>query len=122
MSSGVSREDVEQQIWLAGVRDLRTVNRLMRVIDAYVYHAARSVAASEIARSQPEITTTTRKRTYKCIGICQQFKVLEDFPERKQRNPKLPSVCSWCDNHRVTMEDAGHNRVRSLSSRDEKIG
>jgi len=113
MSSGVSREDVEQAIWLSGIRNRAVVNRLMRVIDAYVYHAARDMTASEIARMTPEVTTETRKRTYKCIGACRQFKVLEEFPARKQQNPKLPSVCSWCDSRRVTLEDAGHVNPRN---------
>lgn len=122
MSSGVSRDDLEQAIWMAGVRDRAVVNRLMRVVDAYVYHAARDMAADQMSRAAPEVTTETRKRTYKCIGDCRQFKTLEEFPERKQQNPKLPSACSYCDSRTVRLEDAGHVRNRSLSFRDEKIG
>lgn len=112
MGSGVSREDLEQAIWVSGVRDRAVVNRLMRIVDAYVYHAARDMASAEVARRLPEVTTSTRKRTYRCIGACRQFKVLEEFPARKQQNPRLPAPCSWCENHRVTLEDAGHVRNR----------
>lgn len=122
MSSGVSREDVEQALWLTGIRDPRMIAKLMRTIDAYVYHASRDMVANEIARMAPEIATVARQRTYRCVGDCRQYKVLEEFPARKQQNPRIPSPCTWCDNHRVTMEDAGRNRVRSLSFRDEKIG
>lgn len=114
MGSGVSREDLEQQIWLSGVRDRQVVNRLMRTIDAYVYHAARDLAASEISRAQPAVVTSSRKRTYRCTGTCRQLKALEEFPLRKQQNPKLPSACSWCDERTVTLEDSG--RVRNRNS------
>ncbi len=113
MSSGVSRDDLEQAIWMAGVRDRTVVNRLMRVVDAYVYHAARDMAADQMTRAMPEVTTTTRKRTYKCIGDCQQFKTLEEFPERKQQNPKLPSPCTYCSERMVTVYDAGRSGYRS---------
>ena len=108
MGSGVSREDLEQAIWLSGIRDRAVVNRLMRVIDTYVYHAARNMAADEIARMAPQVVTIARKRTYKCTGACGQLKVLEEFPARKQQNPRIPSPCTWCDNHQVTLKDAGH--------------
>lgn len=113
MSSGIGREDVRQELWTSGIKDPRMLNRLMRVIDAYVYTASRSAVADEVARAMPEVTTSTRKRTYKCIGDCRQFKVLEEFPVRKQQNPKLPCACSYCDSRTVRLEDAGHNRVRS---------
>lgn len=113
MSSGVGREDVEQAIWLSGVRDRAVVNRLMRTIDAYVYHASRTVVADELARALPEVTTTARKRTYTCTGNCHQQKVLEDFPERKQLNPRIPSPCTWCDDRTVRIEDSGRNRNRT---------
>lgn len=122
MSSGIGREDVEQAIWLSGIRDRSAVSKLMRVIDGYVYHASRAVAANELARMMPEVATTARKRTYKCTGDCGQYKVLEEFPERKQLNPRLPSPCSYCDDRLVRLEDTGRNRNRSLSFHDEKIG
>ncbi len=122
MSSGISRDDLESQIWMAGIRDRAVVNRLMRVIDAYVCHAARDMAASQLSQAMPEVTIETRKRTYRCTGDCRQYKVLEEFPEKKQQNPKLPSACTYCDNRTVRLEDAGHVRNRSLSIRDEKIG
>lgn len=122
MSSGVSREDFKDQLWLAGIKNPAVLNRLMRVFDACIYHAARNMAADQLARMQPEVTTETRKRTYRCIGDCRQFKALEEFPERKQQNPKLPCACTYCDSRTVRLEDAGHVRNRSLSFRDEKIG
>lgn len=117
MSSSVGREEVEQQIWQAGIRDLRTVNRLMRVIDAYVYHTARNLATDMIARAQPEVIISTRKRTYKCIGDCRQAKLLEEFPEKKRLNPSIPSPCSYCNDRRVTVQDAGRGVYH-----DEKTG
>lgn len=108
MSSGVSREDLEQAIWQAGVKDPRKVDALMRVIDTYAYHAARNLAAQEIAWTKPEVAYDyTRKRVYKCAGKgnCGQMKVLEEFPERKRRNPSLVSACTYCTDRTPLVTD-----------------
>lgn len=113
MSSGVSREDFKDQLWLAGIKNPAVLNRLMRIFDACIYHAARDMAADMAARMQPEITTETRKRTYRCTGDCRQFKTLEEFPEKKRLNPRLPSPCSYCEDRMVTVYDAGRSGCRS---------
>lgn len=45
-------------------------------------------------------------RLYRCTGACHQAKPLEEFPERKRQNPALRTPCSYCDNRRITVDDA----------------
>ena len=109
MSSGISREDLTAAIWQAGVKDPRKVDALMRVIDTYAYHAARNLAAQEITWTRPEVTYDyfDRKRRYKCAGKgnCGQMKTLEEFPERKRRNPSLVSACTYCTDRTPLVTD-----------------
>ena len=108
MSSGVSREDLEQAIWQAGVKDPRKVDALLRVIDTYAYHAARNLAAQEITWTMTEkVPDMTRKRVWKCAGKgnCGQMKELHEFPERKRRNPSLVSACTYCENRTPLVTD-----------------
>lgn len=108
MSSGIDREDLIAEIWRAGVRDPRKVDALMRVIDTYAYHAARNLAASQVAWTLAEkVPDMTRKRVYKCAGKgnCGQLKELHEFPEAKQRNPKLASACQYCTDRTPLVTD-----------------
>jgi hypothetical protein len=95
MTSATSRDDVEQQAWLAGIRDPLKMTRLMRTVDLYAYSLARTLTPLEEASSEPDEKKDDGRVRYLCRK-CDERLPLRAFPPEKQDDPGHPYDCITC--------------------------
>ena len=88
MTSAVSREDIEDELYKAGIRSTYIVAHLMRVIDLY---------ARKFPAPPPEALDAADflGYKYKCRG-CGERKYIGFFPAGKRLNPKSLIPCTAC--------------------------
>lgn len=101
MTSQVTKDDLRQELYLAGVRDPRKLERALRTIEAYVYGRIRN-AAEVTVEVKPEPVTrpgpkpkAAHKTLYKCRK-CSEYYDLNGFPEAKRISPGAAVDCLLC--------------------------
>lgn len=107
----VDREQLEGELYLAGVRDPKKLRRVVTVIEAHIYARVSNI----LAREEAETHLPDPGKRYKCSGegMCGQYKPLEEFPEDKRRNPRLARPCTWCSERRVTKKDVHYGQEQA---------
>lgn len=93
MTSRISREVVEDAAWKAGVRDVKKMNELLRVIDLYAYALARIPEPEMLP--VPGDTTRQGASLYLCKN-CGTRLPLGMFPADRQADPRHPYDCIPC--------------------------
>jgi hypothetical protein len=90
VTSAVSREDVEDELYRAGIRSQYIKAHLMRIIEMY---ARKFPAPPEEAFPLDPADFLGYK--YKCRE-CSERKYIGFFPSYKKLNPKSPVPCTEC--------------------------
>lgn len=103
MTSQVTREDLSSELYLAGVRDPRKLERALRAIEAHVQSRLRNAVVRPPVKEElppsrpgPELKKKdSHKAEYLCRN-CRGYFPLDFFPEAKRVNPSASVDCLAC--------------------------
>lgn len=87
MTSAVSKDDIDDALFRAGVKSVLVRQNILRLVELY----ARKFQVQEPAEFSPDMTGYK----YLCKD-CGERKVIGEFPEYKRFNRRSPVPCSKC--------------------------
>lgn len=91
MTSGISKDDIEDAIYRAGIKSPHLRARIMRMVDTY----ARTHPGVPEDILPPVDLGEERGYKYKCPS-CNERKYVADYPPYKKDNPRSPVPCLEC--------------------------